>query len=56
MPLRKNNRLDILDTKMKWLEAFVIDVNERNCGLTVEDQTEIKVHFKGYTSKWDEVI
>lgn len=41
-----NNRLDVKDVKGKWLEAFVVDLNEN----------EMRVHFKGWSTKWDEWI
>lgn len=46
MPFQLNNRLDILDQKNNWLEAFIIEING----------PKIKVHFKGYTSKWEEWV
>lgn len=46
MSFRLNNRLDVLDNNRKWLEAFVIEIVGH----------ELKVHFKGYTSAYDEII
>ena len=41
----------------KWLEATVVEINDStsNPGIS-EAQVSIKVHFKGYTPKWDEKI
>jgi hypothetical protein len=44
MPFKLNNRLDILDQKGKWHEAFITEI----------DGPKIKVHFKSFSSKWDE--
>ena len=44
--LRVNNRLDVLDTLRKWLEAIVLEADEKR----------IRVHYRGYTAKWDEWI
>ena len=41
-----HQRLDVLDQHNKWLEATVVDLNE----------DWIKVHFKGFTPRWDEYI
>lgn len=46
MPLKLNNRLDVLDKFKKWLEAFVTEI----------DGSKVTVHFKGYTSTHDEQI
>lgn len=35
-----------MDTFNKWLEAFIIDTSE----------DKVKVHYKGYTAKWEEWI
>lgn len=40
-----NNRIDVKDTKGKWLEAIVVAVNGNGT---------IRVHYKGFTSKWEE--
>eukprot|EP00742_Colponemidia_sp_Colp-10_P004703 GILJ01005016.1.p1 GENE.GILJ01005016.1~~GILJ01005016.1.p1 ORF type:complete len:538 (-),score=65.74 GILJ01005016.1:200-1813(-) len=40
------NRLDVLDTYHKWCEAFVIEMNDK----------QVKIHYKGFVSKWDEWI
>mmetsp|Transcript_31275 Transcript_31275/g.27645 ORF Transcript_31275/g.27645 Transcript_31275/m.27645 type:complete len:257 (-) Transcript_31275:220-990(-) len=40
-----NNRIDAKDTYNKWLEAFIIKLNG--------DGT-IKIHFKGFTARWDQ--
>ena len=40
-----NNRIDVKDTYNKWLEATVVKVNS--------DKT-IRVHYKGYTARWEE--
>ena len=45
--LQLNNRVDVQDVKGKWLEAQVIEIVPNNY---------IKVHFKGWSSKWDEFI
>jgi hypothetical protein len=45
-------RLDILDKKGKWLEANIVDIKTDASG----SQSSIKVHFKGFTPKWDEEI
>lgn len=47
MPFRINNRIDVKDVKGKWLEARIIHI--------VPDQY-MTVHFKGWSSKWDEQI
>lgn len=45
--LKLNNRIDVLDLKKnKWREARVIEM----------DKAYIKIHYKGYSSKFDEVI
>lgn len=41
-----NNRIDIIDTYNMWKEARVIDKND----------TQIKIHYKGYADKYDEWI
>lgn len=43
-----NNRIDVKDTMGKWMEAKVIEINE--------DKKTIKVHYKGYTARWDEEL
>ena len=57
MRFRLNNRIDVLDSMGKWLEATVVEIEagEGN-GFHAGEQRSIKVHFKGYTPKWDEVI
>ena len=45
--IKLNNRIDVLDLKKnKWREARVIEMGE---GF-------LKIHYKGYSSKFDEVI
>ena len=39
-----NNRIDVLDTYNMWKEARVIDLND----------TQVKIHYKGYAEKYDE--
>jgi len=41
-----NNRVDVLDTYNEWREARVVDKNS----------SQIKVHYKGFTERWDEWI
>jgi OTU domain-containing protein 5 len=41
-----NNRIDVLDTKSEWREAQLIEIND----------TQIKVHYRNFTSSWDEWI
>mmetsp|Transcript_1526 Transcript_1526/g.1480 ORF Transcript_1526/g.1480 Transcript_1526/m.1480 type:complete len:310 (+) Transcript_1526:1-930(+) len=41
-----NNRIDVIDTQNKWLEAFVIEIKEEG--------KVIRVHYKGFTAKWEE--
>lgn len=43
-PFSMNNRIDALDTYKQWKEARIIDMNE----------TQIKIHYRGYTEKYDE--
>ena len=41
----------------KWLEATVVAIEEEpSDGFKKGAQKAIKVHFKGFTPKWDEVI
>ena len=41
----------------KWLEATIVEINDKlENSKTSEIQYSIKVHFKGYTPKWDEII
>ena len=41
----------------KWLEATIVEINDiLENSKTSESQYSIKVHFKGYTPKWDEII
>ncbi|EGZ18693.1 hypothetical protein PHYSODRAFT_503684 [Phytophthora sojae] len=42
--LEKNQLIDALDTDKKWYEARVIDLSD----------TQVKVHYRGWTAKWDE--
>jgi hypothetical protein len=37
-----------MDTKGKWLEASVVDIDYL--------EKTFVVHFKGYSSKWDEIV
>ena len=48
MPIQLHNRLDVRDLKGKWLEATVVEIDQERRTFTV--------HFKGFASKWDEVI
>lgn len=48
MPLKVGHRLDVRDVKGKWLEAVVVQVNDH--------EQVMKVHFKGWASKWDELL
>lgn len=41
-----NNRIDVKDTMDKWLEAIVVDIKDSG--------KVIRVHYKGYTAKWEE--
>ncbi|CAG9326059.1 unnamed protein product [Blepharisma stoltei] len=45
-PFQLHNRIDVKDTYNKWMEATIVDMNS----------TQIRVHFKGYTERWDEWI
>jgi hypothetical protein len=45
-------RLDVLDVKGKWLEANIVEIESDEQG----NQIRIKVHFKGFTPRWDEFI
>jgi len=45
-------RLDVLDMKGKWLEANIVEIESDEQG----NQVRIKVHFKGFTPRWDEFI
>ena len=45
-PLKTGQRIEAMDNRYEWLEAFVIDENE----------TEVKVHYKSYDVKFDEWI
>ena len=41
----------------KWLEATVVGIDEdAGNGFKAGAQRSIKVHFKGFTPKWDEAI
>lgn len=41
-----NQRIDVRDTMGKWLEARVVDLNDK----------QIKVHYRGFKDIWDEWI
>lgn len=43
---RLNNRIDVIDTYNYWKEARIIDLND----------TQIKIHYKGYSERYDEWI
>jgi hypothetical protein len=43
-PFKAGQRIEALDKTNKWLEAFIIDVEDYR----------IKVHYKGWSSKFDE--
>ena len=45
--LRVNNRVDVLDTEGKWLEARVV-------ALSQEEGGRVRIHYKNYSEKWDE--
>lgn len=45
-------RVDVLDIKGKWLEANIVGIESDSAG----EQVQIKVHFKGFTARWDELI
>lgn len=49
-PVRLNTRLDVVDQKGKWLEAQVIEISNNN------NDESMRVHFKGFASKWDELV
>ncbi|GMF36015.1 unnamed protein product [Phytophthora fragariaefolia] len=42
--LEHNQLVDAMDTDNKWYESRVIDL----------DDTRVKVHYRGWTAKWDE--
>ncbi|KAE9187286.1 hypothetical protein PF005_g20514 [Phytophthora fragariae] len=42
--LEKDQLIDAMDTDKKWYESRVIDLND----------THVKVHYRGWTAKWDE--
>ena len=46
MPFQINNRLDVKDSRNKWLEAHIVEMKP----------TYIKIHYKGWSSKFDEYI
>jgi len=48
MQFKLNNRLDVKDVKDNWLEAHIVQF--------LNNGRKIKVHFKGFTPKWDEII
>ena len=51
MEFRIMNRLDIFDLKdQKWREANIIEIKAKN------SNKAIKIHYKGYSSKYDEWI
>lgn len=41
-----NQRIDVLDTTGKWIEARVVDIND----------TQIRVHYRGFKDRWEEWI
>mmetsp|Transcript_3871 Transcript_3871/g.6041 ORF Transcript_3871/g.6041 Transcript_3871/m.6041 type:complete len:631 (-) Transcript_3871:59-1951(-) len=45
-PLKTGQRVECLDSRHEWLQAFVIDENE----------TEVKVHYQSWDPKFDEWI
>jgi len=49
MEFKLNNRLDIRDIQGNWLEGHIV-------AFVNHDKSQIKVHFKGFTAKWDETI
>lgn len=53
MKFTLNNRIDVMDKMGKWLAGFVAEIYSDEA---TNVQTGIKVHFKGYKPKWDEVI
>jgi hypothetical protein len=46
-PFQRNQRLDVKDEKNKWLEAHILEVVPGDY---------IKIHYKGWSSKFDEYI
>ncbi|KAI9980753.1 hypothetical protein PInf_010072 [Phytophthora infestans] len=44
--LQKDQLIDALDTDNKWYESRVVDLAE----------TQVKVHYRGWTAKWDEWV
>jgi predicted metal-dependent hydrolase len=49
-----NQRLDVLDQKGKWLEANIVQIEADP--QDPSQQAKIRVHFKGFTQRWDEDI
>lgn len=49
--MQLNNRIDILNKKKKWLEARIIQIEKQD-----DEVQKIKIHYKGYNSKHDEII
>ena len=47
IPFQLHNRLDVKDVKGKWLEAHIVEIYDEN---------RIRVHFKNWSSKWDEEV
>jgi hypothetical protein len=45
-PLRVGQRIEAMDSRFLWLEAFVID----------ENALEVKIHYKSWDVKFDEWI
>lgn len=48
-PFYQHQWFDLLDDHGKWYEAVVQNVNQNNPAI-------IKVHYKGWASKYDEVL
>ena len=46
MPFKLFNRLDVKDSRNKWLETNIIELNK----------DYIKIHYKGWSSKFDEYL
>ncbi|KAG7381526.1 hypothetical protein PHYPSEUDO_005944 [Phytophthora pseudosyringae] len=44
--LEKGQLIDAVDTDKKWYESRVIELSE----------TQVKVHYRGWTAKWDEWV
>lgn len=43
--LKLDDRLDAQDSDRKWFESIVVEVNEAD--------DKLKIHFRGWASKWD---